>query len=80
MDKESLDVLKADDILSRVYVDQKDGALATLFVAYFSTQRTGRRHIRLKIASPEAAGCRRSQEKFPFPSKVRPALSRSTNT
>ncbi len=42
MDKESLEVLKADDILSRVYVDKKDGQAATLFVAYFSTQRTGK--------------------------------------
>ncbi len=42
MDKESLDVLKADDILSRSYVDQKTGATATLFVAYFATQRTGK--------------------------------------
>ena len=42
MDKESLDVLKADDILSRAYVDQQNGAVATLFVAYFSTQRTGK--------------------------------------
>ena len=42
MDKESLDVLKADDILSRAYVDQKNGETATLFVAYFSTQRTGK--------------------------------------
>ena len=42
MDKESLAVLNADDILSRVYVDEKDGQMATLFVAYFSTQRTGK--------------------------------------
>jgi EpsI family protein len=42
LDKESLDVLKADDILSRAYVDQKTGSVATLFVAYFSTQRTGK--------------------------------------
>ncbi len=42
MDKESLEVLKADDILSRAYVNQKNGASATLFVAYFSTQRTGK--------------------------------------
>ena len=42
MDKESLDVLKADDILSRAYVDPNNGAMATLFVAYFSTQRTGK--------------------------------------
>jgi len=42
MDKDSLEVLKADDILSRAYVDQKNGETATLFVAYFSTQRTGK--------------------------------------
>jgi EpsI family protein len=42
VDKESLDVLKADDILSRAYVDKQDGRMATLFVAYFSTQRTGK--------------------------------------
>lgn len=42
MDKESLEVLKADDILSRAYVDEKTGEVATLFVAYFATQRTGK--------------------------------------
>jgi EpsI family protein len=42
VDKESLAVLKADDILSRAYVDTRTGNLATLFVAYFSTQRTGK--------------------------------------
>jgi EpsI family protein len=42
IDKESLDVLKADDILSRVYQNQQNGAAATLFVAYFETQRTGK--------------------------------------
>ena len=42
VDKESLAVLTADDILSRAYVDTRTGNLATLFVAYFSTQRTGK--------------------------------------
>jgi EpsI family protein len=42
MDKESLEVLKADDILSRAYVNEGTGQVATLFVAYFSTQRTGK--------------------------------------
>lgn len=42
MDKETLDVLKADDILSRVYVNSGTGQVATLFVAYFETQRTGK--------------------------------------
>ncbi len=41
IDQDTLDVLKADDILSRVYQD-KMGDAATLFVAYFETQRTGK--------------------------------------
>jgi EpsI family protein len=42
MDKESLEVLRADDLLSRVYTDPQTGQTATLFVAYFATQRTGK--------------------------------------
>lgn len=42
LDEETLKVLNADDILSRVYQNEKTGRVATLFVAYFSTQRTGK--------------------------------------
>lgn len=42
LDQDTLDVLKADDILSRVYVNRSTGQEAGLFVAYFSTQRTGK--------------------------------------
>jgi len=42
LDKDTLEVLKADDILSRVYRDNQNGQAATLFVAYFETQRTGK--------------------------------------
>lgn len=42
LDQETLDVLKADDILSRVYRNPKNGAEADLFVAYFQTQRNGK--------------------------------------
>lgn len=35
LDKETLEVLKADDILSRIYRDNQNGQAATLFVAYF---------------------------------------------
>jgi EpsI family protein len=41
LDKETLDVLNADDILSRVYQNTA-GAYADLFVAYFQTQRNGK--------------------------------------
>jgi EpsI family protein len=42
LDRETLEVLKADDILSRVYQNKSSGRLATLFVAYFQTQRSGK--------------------------------------
>jgi EpsI family protein len=42
IDKEELDVLKADDLLSRIYQNRKTGRMATVFVAYFETQRTGK--------------------------------------
>jgi EpsI family protein len=42
LDKDTLEVLKADDILSRVYQNRQTGRYATLFVAYFETQRTGK--------------------------------------
>lgn len=42
IDQDTLDVLKADDLLSRVYANKATGQLATLFVAYFETQRTGK--------------------------------------
>jgi EpsI family protein len=42
IDPETLEVLKADDILSRLYQDKENGQVASLFVAYFATQRTGK--------------------------------------
>jgi EpsI family protein len=42
LDKETLEVLKADDILSRVYQNKSSGRVATLFIAYFESQRTGK--------------------------------------
>jgi len=41
LEKEVLDVLRADDTLSRLYRPSGGGAAASLFVAYFKTQRTG---------------------------------------
>jgi EpsI family protein len=42
IDQDTLDVLKADDILSRAYQNKTTGRVATLFIAYFDTQRTGK--------------------------------------
>ncbi len=41
MDKATLDVLRADEVLSRAYVDSNARAAVTMFVAYFKSQRTG---------------------------------------
>jgi EpsI family protein len=41
IDKETLNVLKADDTLSRSYVNRATGRPASLFVAFFKSQRTG---------------------------------------
>ena len=41
IDQETLDVLRADDTLSRVYRQSGTGRPAALFVAYFKSQRTG---------------------------------------
>jgi EpsI family protein len=40
IEQEELDVLKADDTLTRMYQNPREGA-ASLFIAYFKTQRTG---------------------------------------
>lgn len=41
MDKETAEVLKADDTVNRTYVDTQNGFNANLFVAFFKTQRAG---------------------------------------
>lgn len=41
VDKEVRDLLKADDVISRVYTGSAAGEAASLFVAYFKSQRTG---------------------------------------
>ena len=41
VDPETMDVLRADDVLSRVYADPAQSRGASLFVAYFKSQRTG---------------------------------------
>src|SRR5258708_1696321 len=41
VDQETRDVLKADEILTRMYQSSASPVPANLFVAYFRTQRTG---------------------------------------
>ncbi|MDP2996403.1 MAG: EpsI family protein [Bryobacterales bacterium] len=41
IEKEVRDVLQADDLLNRTYVHAESQSMASLFVAYFRSQRTG---------------------------------------
>ena len=41
LDQETLEMLKADDTLNRLYTDQSSGVTANLYIAFFKTQRTG---------------------------------------
>ena len=41
IEPEVLDVLKADDTLDRIYSDSVTGESASLFIAFFKTQKTG---------------------------------------
>jgi EpsI family protein len=41
VEQETLEVLRADDVMTRVYAESGTGRAASLFVAYFKTQRTG---------------------------------------
>jgi EpsI family protein len=41
VEKDELEVLRADDVLTRVYKNESSRAAASLFIAYFKSQRTG---------------------------------------
>ncbi len=41
VEKEVQDVLRADDVMTRTYAEPATGSTASLFVAYFRSQRTG---------------------------------------
>jgi len=65
VDKETLDVLKADDTLTRVYKSPA-GAEATLFVAGFRTQRNGKAPHSPKNCLPGAGYTQLSSENYPI--------------
>ena len=51
-EKEILDVLKADDTLTRIYVNADGSRMAHLFVAFFKTQRAGATTHSPKVCLP----------------------------
>jgi EpsI family protein len=68
------DVLKADDLMSRVYQDQSSGRVATLFVAFFDTQKTGKSPHSPKNCLPGSGWASSSSEivDIPVPGQPEP--------
>ena len=66
VDKETQEVLKADDLLSRVYKDSTTRAEASLFVAAFRTQRNGKAPHSPKNCMPGAGWTQLSSENYPI--------------
>lgn len=66
IDKDTQEVLKADDTLNRVYKDASTGAAASLFVASFQTQRNGKTPHSPKNCMPGAGWTQLSSESYPL--------------
>jgi EpsI family protein len=64
VDKDTLDVLKADDTVSRVYKNSSNGAEAFLFVAAFRSQRNGKAPHSPKNCMPGSGWTQLSSENY----------------
>jgi EpsI family protein len=64
VDKDTMEVLKADDTLSRGYQNTQTGAGATLFVASFRTQRNGKAPHSPKNCLPGSGWTQLSSENY----------------
>jgi EpsI family protein len=73
LSQDELDVLQADDILSRIYQDSS-GRDASLFVAFFDTQKTGKTPHSPKNCLPGAGWVPSSNEivEIPVPGETTP--------
>jgi EpsI family protein len=65
VDKDTEEVLKADDTLNRVYRDGSTGTEASLFVASFRTQRNGKTPHSPKNCLPGSGWTQLSSENYP---------------
>jgi len=65
VDKETEDVLKADDTLNRVYQNTSTGAQASLWVAAFLTQRSGKAPHSPKNCLPGSGWIQMSSDTYP---------------
>jgi EpsI family protein len=66
LEQEVLDVLKADDTLNRAYVSPQRNATASLFIAFFRTQRYGQSPHSPKNCMPGAGWQPTEDSKFPI--------------
>ncbi len=66
VDKETMDVLKADDTLNRVYRSPSSAADASLFVAGFRTQRNGKSPHSPKNCLPGSGWTQLSSDDYPI--------------
>ncbi|HVO99612.1 MAG TPA: EpsI family protein [Bryobacteraceae bacterium] len=66
VDKEIQDVLKADDLLNRVYIAPGSSAQVSLFVASFRTQRNGKTPHSPKNCLPGSGWTQLSSDKYPI--------------
>jgi EpsI family protein len=66
VEKEVQDVLRADDTMTRVYRQESTGLPASLFVAYFRTQRTGQAPHSPKNCLPGAGWLPSASEVVPI--------------
>jgi EpsI family protein len=66
VDKETMDVLRADDTLNRVYRSPSSAADASLFVAGFRTQRNGKSPHSPKNCLPGSGWTQLSSDDYPI--------------
>jgi EpsI family protein len=74
LSQDEKDVLQADDILERLYQDQRGGRSASLFVAFFDTQKTGKAPHSPKNCLPAAGWVPSRNEivEIPVPGQAQP--------
>lgn len=66
VDKDTQDVLKADDLLNRIYSAPGNSTAVSLFVASFRTQRNGKTPHSPKNCLPGAGWTQLSSDKYPI--------------
>jgi EpsI family protein len=70
VDPESAEILRADDLLNRVYRNASTGAEASLFVASFRTQRNGKAPHSPKNCMPGSGWTQLSSQSYPLDAGV----------